>query len=47
MHEKFAGECEDDDVKTYESEVAGAFAVVGTGFGVIVGVIGDEGVVGW
>ena len=47
MHEEFASECEDDDVKTYEGEVAGAFAVVGRGFGVIAGVVGDERVVGW
>ena len=47
LHKEFAGEREDDDVKAYESEVAGPFTVVGTGFGAIVGVVGDEGVVGW
>ncbi len=47
MHEEFAGECEDDNVKTYEGEVAGAFAVVSTGFRVIAGVVGDVRVVGW
>ena len=47
MHEEVAGECEDDDVETYEGEVAGAFSVVGTAFGVIAGVVGDVRVVGW
>ena len=47
LHEEFPGECEDDDVETYEGEIAGAFAVVGSGFGVIVGVVGDEWVVRW
>ena len=47
MHEKFAGECENDDVETYEGEIAGPFAVIGRGFGVIAGVVGDVRVVGW
>ena len=47
LHEEFASKSEDDDVETHEGEVAGAFAVVGNGFGVIVGVVGDEWVVGW
>ena len=47
MHEEFAGKCENDDVETYECKVAGAFAVVGRGFGVIVGVVRDERVVRW
>ena len=46
LHEEFASKREDDDVETDEGEVAGAFAVVGNGFGVIVGVVGDEWVVG-
>ena len=47
MHEKFAGESEDDNVETHEGEVAGPFAVVGSKFRVIAGVVGDERVVGW
>ena len=47
MHKEFAGERENDDVETHEGEVLGTFAVVGSGFGVIVGVVGDEWVVGW
>ena len=47
MHKELASKCENDDVETHEGKVAGPFAVVGNGFGVIVGVVGDEWVVGW
>ena len=47
MHEEFASKREDDDVETHKGEVARPFAVVGNGFEVIVGVVGDEWVVGW
>ena len=47
MHEKFAGKREDDNVETHEGEVAGPFAVVGSEFGVIAGMVGDKWIVGW
>lgn len=46
LHEEFAGEGENDNVEGYESKVFGAFAVVGD-IGVVLGVVGDETVVGW
>ena len=46
LHEELACEGENDNVEGHKSEVFEAFAVIGD-FGVVLGMVGDEMVVGW